>query len=521
MPIRDLHLDGAGPAYAQIYRALRAAILAGRAAAGDRLPPTRQLAADLGVSRSTVLAAYDQLLAEGYAEGRVGAGTFVAPQLPGGVARDPRGGRASSPQPEPPRLTRFGERLRGLRPRRGYRALEERDPLPFDFVYSVPDVEGLPADAWRRIASRRALHTPADRLSYGSSAGLAELRRELARYLARARAIEADPEQIVLCSGVAQALDLTARLLVDEGDGVVLEEPHYTGARWRFEAAGASVTAVPVDDEGLDASRLPAADTGRHRIAYVTPSHQFPAGGVLSLRRRLALLDWAARADAYVIEDDYDSEFRYAGRSIESLKSLDEAGRVLYVGTFSKTLFPALRAGYLVLPEALVEPFLDAKWMADWSAPFLVQEALLDFVASGEYERHVRRARTLYGRRRAAFVTGLETILGPRARYRDTRTGLHLLVALPDVPASRTRELLGRALEQGVGIYSAHAHYLTPPSHAELIMGFTKLREDAISEGLERLSAVIDAVRGSGGRTAPRPRGPWGPGRSARGVLPR
>lgn len=495
MPIRDLHLDGTGPAYAQVYRALRASILAGRATSGDRLPATRQLAGELGVSRTTILAAYDQLLAEGYTVARVGAGTFVAPQLPESKAAARR--RQASPRlatDTPLRLSRFGERLRAHRPRHLYQRLEERTEPAFDFVHSVPDTRGLPTDAWRRIASRRALHTPPERLSYGTPAGLRELRVELAAYLARARAIDTRPEQIVLCSGVAQALDLSARLFLDEGDAVVLEEPHYVGARRSFLAAGARITGVPVDADGLDTARLPAPLPGEHKLAYVTPSHQFPMGSILSLRRRLALLDWAQRADAFLIEDDYDSEFRYAGRSIESLKSLDTQDRVIYLGTFSKTLFPALRTGYAVLPDALVERFLDAKWISDWSSPFGVQEALIDFVGSGEYERHLRRARTLYGRRRAVLIDGLSSILGGRARFRDTRAGLHVLVALPGVPADRSRALIEGALDRGVGIYPSASHYLHPPPHAELIMGFTQLDEGGIREGLQRLAEAIDEI---------------------------
>jgi GntR family transcriptional regulator/MocR family aminotransferase len=493
MPIRDVHLDGEGPAYAQVYRALRGSILAGRATSGDRLPATRLLARELGVSRTTILAAYDQLLAEGYVVARVGSGTFVAPQLPESKAAKLR--RQAAPpvaSDTPLRLSRFGERLRAHRPRRLYQRLEERTPPDFDFVHSVPDVHGLPTDAWRRIASRRALHTPADHLSYGTPAGLRELRVALAAYLARARAIDARPEQIVLCSGVAQALDLAARLFIDEGDGVVLEEPHYVGARRSFLAAGARITGVPVDEDGLDTARLPAPIPGQHKLAYVTPSHQFPMGSILSLRRRLALLDWAQRADAFLIEDDYDSEFRYSGRSIESLKSLDTRSRVIYVGTFSKTLFPALRSGYAVLPETLVERFLDAKWLADWSSPYLVHEALADFVARGEYERHLRRARTLYGNRRKTLIDGLSSILGGRVRFRDTQAGLHVLVAVPGVAATRTRALIGRALERGVGIYPSASHYLAPPPHVELIMGFTQVDEIGIREGLGRLGGVID-----------------------------
>ena len=495
MPIRDVHLDGAGPAYQQVYRALRETILTGRGAAGDRLPASRALAKDLGVSRTTILAAYEQLLAEGYVVARVGSGTFVAPQLPSGaLTRDRTPARRPSPGAEP-RLSRFGQRLRASQPRRLYQPPPDGGRIRFDFVYSVPDLDGLSSEPWRRIASRRALHTPPDRLSYGAPAGSRALRSEIAAYLARARGIEVAPEQVLFCSGVAQALDLTSRLLVDEGDGVVIEEPHYTGARRAFEGAGARLHGATVDADGLDAAELP--DPGaRCKLAYVTPSHQFPTGAVLSLRRRLALLDWAEQSDAYVIEDDYDSEFRYSGRSIESLKGLDDQDRVIYVGTFSKTLFPALRAGYAVLPEPLVEPFRDAKWLADWSAPFLVQEALTEFLAAGEYERHLRRARTLYGRRRAAFVAALESALGDRAVYRDTQAGLHMLVALPGVAPERTRSLILSAREAGVGIYPARSFYLEPPDRVELIMGFTRLAEDAIAEGVARLAGVVDAVAG-------------------------
>jgi len=497
MPIRDLHLDGDGPAYQQIYRSIRCAILSGRAGAGLRLPSSRWLADDLGVSRTTVLAAYDQLTAEGYAEARVGSGTYVAPQLPG-AAIERRSLERQRPHlveaPAAPRLSRYGERVAAADMRAPYDSMLGREPLRFDFMPCVPDLAGLSSESWRRCVARTAARTDESLFGYGDPSGTLSLRRAVATYLGRSRGVICEPDDVLVVSGVAQALDLSLRILVDEGDAVLLEEPHYVGAGRACAAAGARTVALPTDADGADIDAAPPELRDACRVAYVTPSHQFPTGAVLSLSRRMALLDWARRVDAYLLEDDYDSEFRYAGRSIEALKSLDEDGRVIYVGTFSKVLYPGLRLAYLVLPPALRPVFRQAHWLNAWASPTLEQEALAAFIESGDFERHLRRARTLYGRRRRALLEALDSTFGVRARYADSRAGLHVMIELRELPASRSRDLLRRALEADVAVYGTEFFYQRPPEHCQLMLGFTLLDESEIAEGIARLAAVVDEL---------------------------
>jgi len=490
--LRDLPLDGEGPAYDQIYRSLRGAILGGRVMPGSRLPASRLLASDLCVSRNTVLAAYDQLLAEGYAVARRGAGTFVAPQLSqtsaGRVAAEPTAGEELPPLDS---LSDYGRRLIERRPRRHYEAAVPTEPPRFDFRPCVPDLERLPNAAWRRALSRRALDAPNAAFDYADPTGSADLRRELAAYLGRARGVVCQPDSILIVSGVSQALDLTTRLFLDPGDRVLLEDPGYLGARRVFECAGAQLTAAPVDEQGLDLAAVPPQALADCRLAYVTPSHQFPTGAVMSLARRLELLRWATDSGAFILEDDYDSEFRYEGRAIEALKSLDDTGRVIYVGTFSKTLFPSLRIAYLVLPPGLRELYRDARWLADFTSPALEQSALAAFVASGEFERHTRRARTLYGRSRSALLDALRDQLGKAALLRDSKAGLHVHVRLPGVSHRAFAKLAMRALEREVGLYSAGHCYLEPPDCTELVLGFARLEENEIHEGVARIGEVV------------------------------
>jgi len=499
--LRDLPLDGDGATYGQIYRSLRAAIRSGRLAPGVRLPATRALASDLGVSRTTVLAAFEQLLAEGYAVARTGAGTFVAPQLPDEVgrmrarsamretrdARDSRDSRSC----EAPAFSRLGSWIERVRPRLAHEAATERSDARFDFTPCVPDVARLPDDAWRRALARTAQATPRASFDYADPSGSRALRRELASYLLRARGVRTSADRIVVVGGVAQALDLCARLFVDPGDRVLVEEPGYVGARRVFGAAGAVLCPAPVDDQGLDLAGVDADATARCKLVYVTPSHQFPRGSVMSLRRRLDLLRFARESNAYVVEDDYDSEFRYSGRAIEALASLDDAGRVLYVGTFSKTLFPSLRTAFIALPEPLVEPFRAAKWLSDWASPTFEQEVLARFLASGDFERHARRARTLYGRARQALFAALESELGARAVVRDSKAGLHVLVRIPGLEAGAWPAIDARLREQGVAAYDARPFYLAPARELELVLGFTRIAEQDVHEGIARLARCL------------------------------
>jgi len=329
---------------------------------------------------------------------------------------------------------------------------------------------------------------PSAAFGYADPAGYAPLRAALAGYLKRARGVVAEPDQIVITSGSQQALDLATRVLVDPGDVAVVEEPSYPGVTIPFEAAGARLARVPVDGDGLVTRRLPS----RARVAYVTPCHQFPSGVIMPLERRLALLAWAARAGAWVIEDDYVSEFRYEGHPLEALQSLDRDGRVIYVGTFSKTLFPALRLAYAVLPWALVRPFTAAKWATDRFSPTLIQAALTDFISSGQFERYLRRAGNRNAARRRALIDALGQHFGDRVEIAGENTGVHLVVWLNDVTPRDLPAMIARARDLGVGLYSVARFHASPPPRAGLLFGYASLTEADIRAGIRRMA---DAVR--------------------------
>jgi GntR family transcriptional regulator/MocR family aminotransferase len=486
----SLALDGQGPLHRQAYRALREAILAGRVRGGERLPSTRALAAELGLSRNTLLQACEQLLAEGYAVARRGAGTYVAEALSPPRARP--AGEAKAPA-APPRLSALGRRLAAAVPAGQASWSLPRAGVGCDFRYGEPAYADLPLATWARLLGRRARRLSARRLAYQPPGGADELREALAGYLARARGLVCDPGQIVVVQGSQQAIDLTTRLLVDPGDTVVLEEPHYTGFRFCLTALGAKLRFVPADEQGLRTDQLDAIPAAR--LACVTPSHQYPAGGVLSLPRRLALLAWARSRGAHLLEDDYDGEFRYEGRPIECLQSLDRHQRVIYAGTASKLLFPALRIGWLVAPPSLAPHFRAAKALADTGTATLEQLAFADFVREGHLERTVRRSRARHAARRRALIDALERELGPRARVRGASAGLHVLVAIDELPGRDVRRLREACRERGVGVYPAAPFYARPPARAELLLGYASLTEAAIRQGVRRLREALDSLR--------------------------
>jgi GntR family transcriptional regulator/MocR family aminotransferase len=488
-------IRGQGALYEQVYESLRAAILEGRLAPGARLPSTRALASDIGVSRTTVLLAYDQLLAEGYVSSRTGSGTFVASELPEPLPIAARPGGA--PADAPPRLSAYGERVRAGAGGATLPPWRRRPALQFDFRYGLPAVEEFPHQVWRRLLARRARAASLSSLQYGSPEGYGPLRAAIADYLRRSRAVACAPEQVVIVNGSQQALDLAARLLLDPGDTVLIEEPQYQGARKVFLAAGARLVPVPVDAEGLDVAALPAT-TPAPRLAYVTPSHQFPTGAVMSVSRRLSLLAWAAAAGAYVLEDDYDSEFRYEGRPVEAVQGLDRAGRVIYVGTLSKVLFPALRIGYLVLPPPLVEPFAMAKWLNDRHTATLEQQALADFISEGHFERHLRRSRTRNAALRTALLEALDEGFGDRIEISGANAGVHLLVWLRDADPGDVPALVERAGRAGVGIYSVAPYFAGAPPRAGLLLGYASMTERSIRAGVRKLAEAIGRGQGSG-----------------------
>jgi GntR family transcriptional regulator/MocR family aminotransferase len=341
------------------------------------------------------------------------------------------------------------------------------------------------------LLGRRARRLSVKRLAYQAPGGSEELRVALAGYLARARGVVCAPDQVVVVQGTQQAIDLVTRLLVDPGDPVVLEEPHYTGFSFALTALGAKLCFVPADAEGLRVEALEAVPHAK--LVCVTPSHHFPAGGVLSLARRLALLEWARKREAYVLEDDYDGEFRFEGRPLECLQALDRHAKVIYVGTASKLLFPALRIGWLVAPPALVQPLRDAKALADTGTATLEQLAFADFIAEGHLERHVRRSRTRHARRRAALIAAVERELGDRAQVLGPSAGLHVLLRLPELSGRDVRRLREACRQRGVGVYLAAPFYARPPARAELLLGYASLTERQIEGGIRLLREAMDA----------------------------
>jgi GntR family transcriptional regulator/MocR family aminotransferase len=480
-----LKLDGSGPLSLQVYQALRGAILQGTLPPGARLPSSRTLAREMSLSRNTVLLAYEQLLGEGYAAGRHGSGTYVAAELPPDVASlmRPEGNAAADSRRSAPHLSRFARTTRGWQVT--WAAPETR--APYDFRYGGPGLD-FPHATWRRLLGRRLRKVSRRDLDYGSPAGSSELRAAVADYLQRSRGVRCHTEQVVIVRGSQQALDLAVRVLLDPGDAVLIEEPSYPGARAVFAAAGARLITAPVGADGMDIGARAAAP--RARLAYVTPSHQFPTGAIMSVARRLALLGWAEHARAHVIEDDYDSEYRYIGRPIEALQGLDRSGRVIYVGTFSKLLFPALRLGYVVLPEPLVKPFLIAKALGDTGGAAIEQLALADFIRDGHFERHIRRSRLRNGARRVALLAAIERYLGDRVEVSGANAGLHVLLWLRQRP-SRQHDILGRIEAAGVRVYPVARFYLSAPKRPGFLLGYASLTESEITEGIRRLATAI------------------------------
>ncbi|HXJ78990.1 MAG TPA: PLP-dependent aminotransferase family protein [Candidatus Methylomirabilis sp.] len=478
--------DVDGPLYRRVYLALKAQIRAGRLGPASKVPSTRALARDLRVSRNTVMLAYEQLAAEGYLVSRHRGATSVA-----GV-----GPRRTGPAPvhaateHHAHISVYARRLTARLDLAPSRPPGPRPVLRYDFRYGRPAVDEFPREIWRRLLAAHARRASSDALGYGSPAGHGPLRAALSEYLGRARGVVCDPERIVVVSGTQQALDLITRVLLDRGDGAVVEEPHYPGATMLFEAVGGRLLRVPTDAAGLDPSKLPPA-AARARLAYVTPCHQFPSGVIMPLERRLALLQWASRVGAFVVEDDYVSEFRYEGRPLEALQSLDRAERVIYMGSFSKTLFPALRVGYLVLPRALLRPFLAAKWAADrFSAP-LYQEALAELITSGQFERYLRRAGARNAGRRRALIAALREHFACRVEIAGENTGVHLVVWLNDVRPRDVNALIARAARAGVGVYSVAPYYAGPPKRAGLLFGYAALTEAEIRTGVRRLAELL------------------------------
>jgi len=506
--------QSAVPLQRQLYVALREGILAGRLAPGTRLPGSRALATTLEVSRTTVALVFDQLRAEGYVLGRERSGTFVARVLPDAHLRVPRNGgltrSESDREPEmtdgsttvrlpagedaagssrsatasSPTTSRRGERLAALSisssPLQGASGARA-------FRLGTPALDLLPLPLWGRLLARRWRRLTAPQLAYAEPYGAAPLREAIADYVREARAVACDASQVIVVSGAQQAFDLCARVLLDPGDLAAVEDPGYRGARAALAAADATLAPIPVDHDGLQVDALDALPVAP-RLACVTPSHQFPLGVTLSAARRLALLSWAARTGGWIVEDDFDSEYRFRGRPLPSLQGMDREGRVVYVGTFSKTLFPALRLGYLIAPPALVEAFARARATVDRHPSSLEQLVLADFIGEGHFARHVRRMRAIYAERQETLLRLLRERASSWLEVESVDAGMHLVGWLPaHVEDARLAAL---ALERGVVASPLSTLSLVPRARGALLLGFAGFDALTMTRALDTLRTV-------------------------------
>ena len=526
-----IHVDqSSGVAlHRQIYDSIRGAILAGRLRSGEKLPSTRALSKSLGIARATVTMSFDSLLSEGYIETSVGAGTFVSRALPEELMRpaaptiDLATLEASTPKVKA--RSRGRKRKDGLESTggihaargmiedapdtdkaQGYRlswyatALRSRQWLSFSadepevqLSFGRPAMAEFPMRVWNQLLLHHARKRNLGLLdSPANAAGFMPLREQLASYLSRVRAVACQPEQVIIVNGSQQGIDLVARVLIDRGDDVCIEEPGYIGAQKSFEAMGANVLPIRVDKQGISVDALKEHERAKPgfspQLIYVTPSHQSPTGVVLSVPRRLELISWARRVGAYIVEDDYDSEYRYKGRPIPALAGLDHAGTVIYIGTLSKVLFPSLRLGYLVVPLDLSEVFTRAKWLADRHSPLLEQQVLADFIRLGHLERHIRKMRNLYEQKRKLVIEALKKHFSTAATVLGDAAGINVVVRIAS--DKDDAEIVLQAKAAGIGISSTAHCYLGDAPRGEFQINYAHLNEDAIDSCIETLARI-------------------------------
>jgi GntR family transcriptional regulator/MocR family aminotransferase len=474
------------PMYRQLYSWFRRAILDGQMRPGQRVPSTRSLAAELKISRIPVLNAYEQLHAEGYFETFVGAGTCVARSIP------------DETQSPPPGKGRKG--LQEIVERRGPRRLSRRGValtrVPAQswlnslgaFRVSLPALDRFPVGLWSKLVARHSRRPPRGIMAYGDAMGYLPFREAIAEYLGAARAVRCEASQILVTTGSQQGLQISAQVLLDAKDRVGMEEPGYPGARQALMTTGAHLIPVPVDHEGMNVAKLASARNAR--AVYITPSHQYPLGMTMSAARRMLLLNWAVHTGAWIIEDDYDSEYRFGSRPIAALQGLDTDARVIYVGTFSKVMFPALRLGYVVVPKDLVPAFSAAREATDIFSSTLYQAVLTDFIREGHFARHLRRMRMLYMERRTALVKAIHSQMGDLLEVIGAEAGMHLVALLPpgtdDVAVSR------KAAHRGISAMPLSSCYLKAPVKGGLVLGYGGSNVHQIQEGVRKLRMVIE-----------------------------
>jgi GntR family transcriptional regulator/MocR family aminotransferase len=478
------------PLYGQLYEWFRKAIFAGQLRPGQRVPSTRSLATELKVSRIPVLNAYEQLLAEGYFESFVGAGTCVARSIPedtliAAARKARRGSPEKAEKRGPRRMSRRGTTLTQLPPQTWLDNLGA-------FRVSLPALEHFPIKIWSKLVARHSRRPPTGLMAYGGPMGYLPFREVIAEYLGTVRGVRCEPSQILVTTGSQQALQLSAQVLLDPKDQVWIEEPGYPSARHAFMTAGAQVIPVRVDHDGMDVAEV--IRRGRDaRVIYVTPSHQYPMGMTMSATRRMLLLNWAARAGVWIIEDDYDSEYRFGTRPIASLQGMDSDERVIYVGTFSKVLFPALRLGYVAVPKDLVPAFSTARDSADVFSSTLYQAVVTDFIREGHFARHIRRMRMLYMERRTELVKAIDSQMGDTLEVIGTEAGMHLVALLPrgicDVAIST------EAAQMGICAMPLSSCYMKPPTRGGFVLGYGGANAREIYDGISKLRMSLRSAR--------------------------
>lgn len=483
LPMIAVDRRASRPLHRQIYDAFRAAIVDGRLRPGQRVPSTRVLAREIAVSRFPVLNAYAQLLAEGYLESRVGSGTVISGSLPEQMTTSgPANTKSPATQRGPRRVARRCSRL----------------PLKQDFPWIVHfgpfrvgqvALDQFPVHLWSSLVARRARGLNAASVHYGNSMGHESLRCAVANYLKISRSVRCDAGQILIVNGSQQALEITARVLLDPGARVWIEDPSYRLARDVFAVSECNLVPVPVDAEGLNVA-AGKRKYRRARAAFVTPSHQFPLGVTMSASRRLQLIEWAQSSGAWIIEDDYDSELRYESLPIASLQGLDANSRVIYIGTFSKVVFPALRMGYIVVPPDLIERFATMRRAMDLGTPTLDQQVLADFIEEGHFARHIRRMRIHYGALRRVLFDNLTRILGESIEVVGDEAGMHLTVFLRK--GERDEDLARRAVDHGLSLWPLSRMYMSEPRQG-LVLGFGGTTMQGIPDAVRRMGQLLAA----------------------------
>lgn len=488
-----LDRDSATPLQQQVCDQVTMLVRSGQLRPGDGVPASRELAQQLDVSRTVITRAYELLRAHGILSARRGSGTKVA-GLAGGALPGARRPAPTAFAPQPPRSTDGGNAL-----------WQPWEPPPahhpgtaLDFRHGTPALANFPVTRWVQSLHDAYRRADAAALGYGPAEGSPALRTEIATLVRQSRALDASADHIMVTSGATQAMDILVRLLVGPGDVVVIEDPSHTVLRQVFGCSEATVVPVPVDEEGLRVGDIDACvrarghDPAQVKLVYVTPSHQFPTGFIMSEGRRRGLLEWAYQRGATILEDDYHNEFTFTAERLPALAAARHRDTVVYVGSFSKTLFPALRIGYAVLPPHLVQPFLGIKWITDRLTPTIEQSALADFIASGAYTRHISRMTRLYRQRRSRLIEALLEHFGAGVRISGEAAGLHILVTLTGARGVGESEIARLAAARGVRIYPASGYFVQdPPAEPTFLMGYAALTTARITEGVALLAAAV------------------------------